>query len=129
MTQKKLFDGEGRLRRLTDSGDPFEKVAVHIDMEAFRLALSRAFRRSAGKIYLLMFKILILQAWYNLFGDRTESRINDRSGFQRFSGLILKDKVPDTKTIWAFREHPGKNGTPWETNCLGCTGSSWKMRD
>jgi len=106
-------------------------------MEAFRLALSRAFRRSAGKIYLLMFKILILQAWYNLFGDRTESRINNRSGFQRFSGLILKDKVPDTKTIWAFREHPGKNGTPgkltvwavWEAvGRCGTDNTQWEHR-
>lgn len=52
----------------------------------------------------MMFKILILQRFYNISDDQTEYMINDRMSFQRFIGLTLADKVPDAKTIWAFRE-------------------------
>jgi IS5 family transposase len=36
--------------------------------------------------------------------------INDRLSYQRFLGLSLGDKVPDAKTIWAFREVLTKSG-------------------
>ena len=52
----------------------------------------------------LMFKVLVIQARNNLSDDRTEFLINDRLSFMRFLGLGLSDRVPDAKTIWAFRE-------------------------
>jgi hypothetical protein len=36
--------------------------------------------------------------------------INDRLSFMRFLGLGLGNKVPDAKTIWAFRERLTKAG-------------------
>jgi IS5 family transposase len=54
--------------------------------------------------YLLMFKILILQRYYNLSDDQMEYQILDRMSFMRFLGLKISDKVPDAKTIWLFRE-------------------------
>jgi len=33
-----------------------------------------------------------------------EYQINDRLSFMRFLGLGIKDKVPDAKTIWLFKE-------------------------
>ena len=36
--------------------------------------------------------------------------INDRLSFQRFLGLSLGDKVPDSKTIWLFRDNLSKSG-------------------
>ncbi|WP_285675200.1 transposase, partial [Paralimibaculum aggregatum] len=51
----------------------------------------------------MMFKILVIQAQNNLSDDRAEFLINDRLSFMRFLGLGLTDKVPDAKTIWAFR--------------------------
>ncbi len=51
-----------------------------------------------------MFKILILQRLYNLSDGQTQFQIMDRFSFMRFLGLELKDKVPDEKTIWLFRE-------------------------
>jgi IS5 family transposase len=58
-----------------------------------------------------MFKILILQQLYNIADEKTEYQINDRLSFQRFIGLRLKDKVPDAKTIWLFKEHLSINET------------------
>ena len=51
-----------------------------------------------------MFKILILQRYYNLGDDQTEYQICDRLSFMRFLKLTIADDVPDSKTIWNFRE-------------------------
>jgi IS5 family transposase len=58
----------------------------------------------------MMFKILVLQALYDLSDDQAEFVINDRLSFMRFLGLGLGDKVPDAKTIWLFREHLSQAG-------------------
>ena len=42
-----------------------------------------------------MFKVLVLQALYNLSDQRTEYQILDRLSFMRFLGLQLHDNVPD----------------------------------
>ncbi len=51
-----------------------------------------------------MFKILILQKYYNLSDEQTEFQINDRTSFKQFLGLKLGDTIPDQKTIWHFKE-------------------------
>jgi IS5 family transposase len=51
-----------------------------------------------------MFKILVLQALYNLSDDQTEYQVRDRLSFMRFLGLDLDQRIPDAKTIWLFRE-------------------------
>jgi IS5 family transposase len=53
---------------------------------------------------LMMFKILILQSLYSLSDDQMEFQITDRLTFKRFLGLKSSDKVPESKTIWNFRE-------------------------
>ena len=57
-----------------------------------------------------MFKALVLQALYNLFDDQTECQLRDRLSFMRFLGLGLEDAVPDSKTLWLYREALGKAG-------------------
>jgi IS5 family transposase len=52
----------------------------------------------------MMFKVLILQSLYSLSDDAMEFQINDRLSFKRFLGLQSSDRVPDSKTIWKFRE-------------------------
>ena len=51
-----------------------------------------------------MFKIVVLQQLHNLSDDGIEYQIRDRFSFMRFLGLQLEDKVPDSKTVWTFRE-------------------------
>ncbi len=51
----------------------------------------------------MMFKILILQAWYNLSDEALEEQIARDLMFRRFIGLSLSDAVPDHSTIWRFR--------------------------
>lgn len=51
-----------------------------------------------------MFKVLVLQALYNLSDEQMEYQIRDRLSFMRFLGLDLHQRIPDAKPIWLFRE-------------------------
>lgn len=106
-----FFDQDIRLSKLSKLGDPLERLAKGVDFEFFRALLEERLERGAkGKggrppyDYVLMFKILILQRYYNLSDDQTEYQINDRMSFMRFLGLTISDDVPDGKTIWCFSE-------------------------
>ncbi len=110
MKQLGIFNEEDRLKKLSQLGDSLERLNV-IDWSVFRPVLVRAFQKerksNAGRPaydYLMMFKILVLQRLYNISDDETEYQINDRLSFMRFLDLTLGDRVPDAKTIWAFRE-------------------------
>ncbi|MGM0583317.1 MAG: IS5 family transposase [Pseudomonadota bacterium] len=112
-----LFDMDERLQRLSDIGDQLEAFAAAVDFEVFRPELEAALGYSDGARGgrppfdpVMMFKILVIQAQHNLSDDRAEFLINDRLSFMRFLGLGLTDKVPDAKTIWAFRERLTKAG-------------------
>jgi transposase len=92
-------------------GDPLEKLSKGIDFEMFRCFLEEKLR-TEGKNkggrrpfdYIMMFKILILQRYYNLSDVQAEFQICDRLSFMRFLGLTLADDVPDSNTVWNFRE-------------------------
>ena len=110
--QPGFFDLDERLRQLSSGGDPLERLSAVVDFELFRKPLAKALKRSdrakGGRPpydAVLMFKVLVLQALYNLSDDRCEYQIRDRLSFMRFLGLSLEDAVPDAKTIWLFREH------------------------
>jgi IS5 family transposase len=51
-----------------------------------------------------MFKILILQAWYNLSDEALEKQIARDLMFRRFIDLSLSESVPDHSSIWRFRQ-------------------------
>lgn len=110
MRELSFFSEETRLEKLSKLGDPLEYLK-HIIWEIFRpllvAALNRTNETKAGRPpydCVLMFKILVLQRFYNLSDDQAEYQINDRLSFMRFLGLCLDDKVPDAKTIWLFRD-------------------------
>lgn len=112
-----LFDEEFRLEKLSQWNDPLEKLNKRIDWEMFRPMLEKELRkenRGPGGCrpydYVMMFKILILQRYYNIADDKTEFAILDRLSFMRFLGLRISDRVPDAKTIWTFREHLSQRG-------------------
>jgi len=108
---KGLFDEALRLDKLTKQGDPLVFLKKNIKWEQFKPILENVFNKEAkgpgGRPpfdYIMMLKILILQRYYNLSDDRTEFQILDRMTFMRFLDLELSDKVPDSKTIWLFKE-------------------------
>lgn len=110
--QAGFWDIDERYARLSKVGDPLEKLDAVVPWEVFRKPLAKALKRSDGSKggrppydTIVMFKILVLQALYNLGDDQTEFVINDRLSFMRFLDLSIGDDVPDAKTIWLFREH------------------------
>ncbi len=52
----------------------------------------------------MMFKILILQAWYDLSDEALEKQIARDLMFRRFIDLSLSENVPDHSSIWRFRQ-------------------------
>jgi transposase, IS5 family len=107
-----LFDEQIRLEKLSKKQDPLERLSSYIDFEYFRGALEKALVKGGDKSkggrpaydVVLMFKILILQRYYNVSDDAIEYAILDRLSFMRFLGLGINDTVPDSKTIWLFRD-------------------------
>ena len=105
-----LFSEDYRLEKLSGQGDPLERLNGVVDWEYFRETIETIHDKklvsSGPKPYdpLLMFKILILQRYYNLSDYQIEYQILDRLTFCRFLGISLNDKVPDEKTIWNFRD-------------------------
>ena len=106
-----FFDQDLRLSKLTKLGDPLEKLNKGIDFEIFRLILedklSILAKGAGGRPpydYVLMFKVLILQRYYNLSDEQIEYQINDRFSFMRFLNLTIADDIPDSRTVWKFKE-------------------------
>ncbi|MBS4062626.1 MAG: IS5 family transposase [Bacteroidetes bacterium] len=107
-----LFDEQDSCQKLSAIGNPLEKISLVVDFEIFRNTLEQGIlnkdkRNNAGAKpfdVVMMFKILILQRYYGLGDSQIEYQILDRLSFKKFLGLESGDKVPDEKTVWAFRE-------------------------
>lgn len=107
-----LFDAENAAQKLSEIGNPLEKLDSVIDFEMFRSRLEESMvnhstKSNAGaKQYdvVMMFKVIVLRQYYNLSYEQTEYQIIDRSSFKQFLGLASGDKVPDANTIRNFFE-------------------------
>ncbi len=110
--KKTLFDEQNSLELLSEIGNPLEMISHVIDFEMFRPTLENKLlntnkKNNAGAKpfdVVLMFKILILQRYYGLGDKQIEYQIIDRISFKNFLSLETGDKIPDEKTVWAFRE-------------------------
>jgi IS5 family transposase len=50
-----------------------------------------------------LFKMLLLQRWYDLSDPGLEESVNDRLSFLRFTGFSFESNIPDETTICRFR--------------------------
>lgn len=89
--QPGFWNLEERYRRLSAAGDPLEKLNAIIPWPVFEKPLAKALKRSYGTKggrpafpSVLMFKILVVQAFYNLFDDQAEFMIQDGCRSCRF---------------------------------------------
>ena len=112
-----LFDLSDHLERLSQSGDPLEALAAHVDFGAFRPILIEALgygeRPKGGRPPydpVTMFKVLVLASLHNLSDERMEFLIRDRLSWLRFLGFPIGAPTPDQKTIWLFREKLSRAG-------------------
>jgi len=108
-----FFSQEERISKLSQLGNPLEKLHKVIDFEIFRSELEENMlnhdkKSNAGckpHDVVMMFKILLLKRFYNLSDEQAEYQINDRLSFKEFLGLLSGDRVPDARTIWLFQDN------------------------
>jgi IS5 family transposase len=84
-----------------------DKVSQLVDWKPFELKLNTIYSSSTGRPsypLLLMFKSLLLQAWYSLSDYELEAALDDRFSFRRFVKLSVSEKAPDHSTFSRFRE-------------------------
>jgi IS5 family transposase len=120
MAQLGFFDADKRLAALSEKGDPLEPIDRLVPWENFRadieaVVLTPEARRksNAGRKpidALVLFRMLVLQALYNLSDEDAEYQVNDRMSFGRFVGKGIEGRIPDATTLWLFREKLAKAG-------------------
>lgn len=82
-----------------------------IDWRPIERFLKKKLRRSKDAVGnpayppLAMFKVLLLQRWYNLSDQGTDDALADRISFRRFCGMSFSYDTPDSTTICRFRNH------------------------
>lgn len=114
--QAGLFDVQNRVEKVRQFNSPILRLCEYIDFDFFRKELKSHFEKDkdyskGGRPsydYVLMFKIMILQHFYNISDDQTEFCINDRFSFMEFLNLRLGERIPDAKTIWHFKNELAK---------------------
>jgi len=85
-----------------------DKVDSSVDWKPIRRRIEKLYRKDGpGRLAfpaLTMFKVLLLQGWYDLSDPAAEEAIADRISFRRFVGLRMDEKTPDHSTIHRFRD-------------------------
>jgi IS5 family transposase len=96
-----------------DSLKELDDVHQIIDWSEIEGLLSSLYASKRGKPafpLLVMFKVMLLQAWYNLSDPAMEKQLARDLLFRRFVSLNLSESVPDHSTIWRFRNLLQKEG-------------------
>ena len=87
----------------------FNQINSIIDWEKIDQLIKRHYNKGVSAVGrpsysgLLLFKITLLQTWYNLSDYEVEDQVNDRISFSKFLGLSLDDNCPDHSVISRFR--------------------------
>ena len=118
-----FFDIDDKYKRLSELGDPLEKISELIDFKMSKDIIEPFFYKknddknknpkNAGRKPLdpiMTIKILFLKRFYNLSHPQTEFQITDRHSFQRFVGLDANKSAPDFSTIWKYEEKLTRHG-------------------
>lgn len=84
-----------------------DRIVCLIDWKPFEEKLSQIYSSKVGKRSyptLLLFKSLLLQAWYDLSDYALKAALDDRLSFRRFTGLSVSEKSPDHSVFSRFRD-------------------------
>ena len=111
MGQRGFWDVETREAKLAQKEDILIRLDKIVGWEAFRNQLEQVRlkerKSNAGRkpyAVILLFKMLILQQLYNISDESLEYQVNGRISFMQFLHLGIEDSVPDSTTVWLFRE-------------------------
>ena len=101
-------------KKLAKLGDRLAKADKLVDWEQFRPIVKNLYTNDTEKggrpniDEVIMVKLLVIQQWYGLSDEELEREATDRISFRRFLGY--PDEVPDSTTIWLFRERLARTG-------------------
>jgi transposase, IS5 family len=90
-----------------------DKIHRLVDWKPFEARLKRIYSSPQGRPshpVLLLFKCLLLEAWYNLSDYALEESLDDRLSFRRFVGLSVSEKAPDHSVFSRFRDQLVQHG-------------------
>ena len=102
-----------RLKKAKTFLDDVDRI---IDWDPIEKLLQRELRRNRDAVgnpaypALGMFKVLLLQRWYNLSDQGMDDALADRISFRRFAGFSFDYDTPDSTTICRFRNHLMERG-------------------
>jgi IS5 family transposase len=106
--------------RIKELGDKLVEIGNRIDWNIFRPKLEVLFNNNTERggrpniDVIVMLKSLFIQQLYNLSDEQLERELADRISFRMFLGTT--EVVPDSTTIWKFRERLaacGKDKEVW----------------
>jgi IS5 family transposase len=95
--------------QLKELGDKLVDTGNLIDWECFRPMLESLYDNKTERggrpnvDVIIMLKALFIQQLYDLSDEQLERELTDRISFRAFLGTT--EIVPDSTTIWLFREH------------------------
>src|SRR3546814_5368723 len=95
--------------------DRLTEIAALLDWRPFEALLSEIHSSRRGEPSyppLAMFKVLLLQRWYDLSDPEMEEALFDRLSFRRFAGLALGDDTPGHATTFRLREQLTRRRSP-----------------
>lgn len=122
--QAGFWDVGERYARLSEAGDPLEKLNTVVPWEMFRKPLAKALKRSVDAKgrrppydLVIMFKILMLRALYSLSDDQAEFQIMDRRTFGRFLGLLDAGYKPPAPEVFIPAFAAGRPCNPNQRCC------------
>ena len=113
-TDPSLADSICDLRRRKVKKTFFQQVNVLIDWGKVKKIIDKHYvpqKRSTGNpAYsgLMLFKMSLLQTWYNLSDYEVEDRVNDSLSFSYFLGMNIEESAPDHSTLSRFRSRMTK---------------------
>lgn len=93
--------------RISNLNQRLDQIARLINWNIFESSLRSIFPSADGRpryCTLMLFKALLLKAWYNLSDYGLEEALDNRLSFRRFVGLSTGEKAPDHATICRFGE-------------------------
>jgi len=104
--------------RIKELGDQLVEVGERINWEVFRPTLEQLFDNKSDRSgrpnidVIVMLKSLYIQHLYSLSDEQLERELADRISFRVFLGTT--EVVPDSTTIWKFKERLANNGNDVE---------------
>jgi IS5 family transposase len=100
--------------RIKDLGDKLVEIGNRMNWECFRPKLEVLFDNKTERggrpniDVIVMLKSLFIQQLYSLSDEQLERELADRISFRVFLGTM--EVVPDSTTIWKFRERLAESG-------------------